>query len=165
MKILIFLILALLGLVLQSTLFSHWPSSLIRFDLPFILVIYWALFEESIEVGLFVTLLIGIMTDALGTTYLGQSTLVYSLIYILFCLIRKHIYLETTLSVLMTLAILALVKETLFWVEIAWLHEGLPGGMKLILQLLGSVFWTVFISHFLFMPLKWLMPSPQQGRL
>jgi len=118
-----FLFLAFLGLLLESTWLSGWPSETLRFDIVWVLILYLGFTTNLHESGLLV-LSLGLMADIAGSPFLGFFATVY---FAIFCLLRSviaHIFVETLWARLLWVAILSLLATFGKWGLMAVMGRG-----------------------------------------
>ena len=81
MFIVIFLILGIFILVLQTTLLQLFPAWLSKPDVLFLLIVYLAC-QEGILRGVVVVLLLGVLMDVFSGVFLGLYPVIYLLIFV-----------------------------------------------------------------------------------
>lgn len=92
----VFLLLGILFLVFQSTLFHLLPAWLGRPDLLLLLIIFIALYLDLWR-GLFLTLVLGMLADILSGMHLGVYPLVYLLLLLAIRLVSRNLAIQDSI--------------------------------------------------------------------
>ncbi len=104
----LFLLIALIALLLESSWFAAWPTDRWRLELVWLLVLYLG-FSVSLREGAILIILLGLIEDLWGTPVLGFFTTLYLLFFILLRTFIANLYVETLWARLMWVGAVSLL--------------------------------------------------------
>ncbi|MDT3698488.1 MAG: rod shape-determining protein MreD [Thermincola sp.] len=114
MRYFIMIILFLVSLILQSTIFSHLSIAGVKPDLVLVFVVFYALLHGSYE-GALVGLMGGLLQDLLFGQELGMNTLAKSVVGYVFGILEKKIYKDNILIPIIALLLGTVLNETILY--------------------------------------------------
>jgi rod shape-determining protein MreD len=106
------LILGLIFLTIQSTLFTSFPIQRIRPDIVLILTLYWGLYYPPVSGGI-LALLMGFLMDLFSANSFGLYTLSRPFIFYLAQFFKERFYLESFVSQFLFVFLSGLVEGLL----------------------------------------------------
>lgn len=134
LRFIVFVLLAAVALLLQTTWLSPWPSQTLRFEFVWIIVLYLGFATNLTESGLTVITL-GFMEDLTGTPFIGFFASIYFLFFILLRSFITHMFVETLWARLLWVGILSLLATVAEWGLMAAVGQG--GGIRPFLLTYG----------------------------
>ncbi len=125
LRYLLIIVLFLLGLILQSTIFSHLTVAGVKPDLVLIMTVFYALLHGSRE-GALAGAIGGLLQDLLFGQYLGMNTLAKVIAGYVFGMLEKKIYKENLLIPMAIIFVATLMHETVLYMLRQ--YQGLSAG-------------------------------------
>lgn len=113
-RILVYFLIGFFALLIESTVLASWPSSTLRFEFVWILVLFLAFSSPLSECGLLVIGL-GLMEDITGAPFLGFFATVYFAFAVLLRTFIAHMFVETLWARLLWVGIFTLLAMTMEW--------------------------------------------------
>ncbi len=125
MRYLVISILFLIGLILQSTIFSHLTVAGVKPDFVLIMTVFYALLHGSKE-GATAGAIGGLMQDLLFGQNLGMNALAKIVVGFSFGMLEKKIYKENILIPMAIIFVATLLSESVLY--LLRQYEGMSGG-------------------------------------
>jgi len=149
LRYLVFLALALVAIIFESTDLATWPTEALRFELLWIMVLYLG-FSTSLLEGAVTVLTLGFLTDLAAGPFVGLYATVFFLFFALLRGFIAHMFVETLWARLLWVGILSVAANAVEWCLLMAMGEG--SGMRNFIWsfgLLQSVM-NMLVAAFLF---------------
>jgi rod shape-determining protein MreD len=119
-RFLFFVGLAILAIIIETTLLPTFPSRAVRCDAVWLTILFIGFYHEFWE-GLPSVLLIGYIMDCVASPFLGLMMTTYLIVFITLRLLTAQIYVETLVSKVFWVFIMTLIGKYSEYILLIWL--------------------------------------------